>query len=159
MTDDKMTKSIVLDANLLVLLVAGYTDENLIERHKNLSSYDADGFDLLVEKLAEYSQVVLTPNTLTEASNLLRQIGDPDRSRVTLMLGNLILANEEYYIVSKDAAAEEKFIRLGLTDAALLIAAREHGALLSADIGVYLAASAEGIEAFNFAHLYEARFG
>jgi hypothetical protein len=96
----------VLDANLLVLLVAGHTDKSLIERHKNLSAYDADGFDLLVETLAEYSQIVLTPNTLTEASNLLRQTGDPDRSRVTLMLGYLIRGHEERYIVSKDAAEE-----------------------------------------------------
>ena len=154
-----MTRSVVLDANLLVLLVAGHTDKSLIERHKNLSAYDADGFDLLVETLAEYSQVVLTPNTLTEASNLLRQIGDPDRSRVTLMLGYLILQHEERYIVSKDAAVEKTFGRLGLTDAALLVVAREHSSLLSADNDLYLAASTEGIDAFNFAHLYDARFG
>jgi hypothetical protein len=36
-----MAKSVVLDANLLVLLVAGNTDNSLIERHKNLSAYDA----------------------------------------------------------------------------------------------------------------------
>jgi hypothetical protein len=51
-----MAKSVVLDANLLVLLVAGHTDKSLIERHKNLGAYDADGFDLLVETLAEYSK-------------------------------------------------------------------------------------------------------
>ncbi len=154
-----MAKSVVLDANLLVLLVAGQTDRSLIERHKNLNAYDADGFDLLVDTLAEYSQVVLTPNTLTEASNLLRQVRDPDRSRVTLMLGHLIRGHEERYIVSKDAAEEKTFGRLGLTDSALLVVAREHGYLLSADNDLYLAGSAEGIEAFNFAHLYDARFG
>jgi predicted nucleic acid-binding protein len=154
-----MAKSVVLDTNLLVLLVVGHTDKSLIERHKNLSTYDADGFDLLVETLAEYSQVVLTPNTLTEASNLVRQIGDPHRLRVTLMLGHLIQEHEERYIVSKDAAIEKTFGRLGLTDAALLVVARKQGSLLSADNNLYLAASTEGIEAFNFAHLYEARFG
>jgi predicted nucleic acid-binding protein len=154
-----MARSVVLDANLLVLLVAGYTDKSLIERHKNLSAYDADGFDLLVETLADYSHVILTPNALTEASNLSRQIRDPDRTRVTLMLGHLILRHEERYIVSKDAAVEETFGRLGLTDAALLVVAREHGPLLSADNDLYLAASTEGIEALNFAHLYDARFG
>jgi predicted nucleic acid-binding protein len=101
----------------------------------------------------------LTPNTLTEASNLLRQIGDPDRSRVTLMLGHLIRGHEERYIVSKHAAAEKTFGRLGLTDAAILVVAREYGSLLSADNALYLAAFTEGIEAFNFAHLYDERFG
>jgi predicted nucleic acid-binding protein len=153
-----MGKSVVLDANLLVLVV-GNTDKSLIERHKNLSTYDADGFDLPVETLAEYSQVVLTPNTVTEASNLVRQIGDPDRLRVTRMLGHLIREHEERYIVSKDAAVEKTFGRLGLTDAALLVVAREHGSLLSANNDLYRAASTEGIEAFNFAHLYDTRFG
>jgi hypothetical protein len=142
-----MAKSVVLDSHLLVLLVVGHTDRSLIERHKKLGTYDTDGFDLLVETLADYSQVVLTPNTLTEASNLLRLIGDPDRSRVTLMLGHLIREHEERYIVSKDAAIEKTFERLGLTDAALLVVAREHGSLLSADNALYLAASTEGIEA------------
>jgi predicted nucleic acid-binding protein len=154
-----MAKSVVLDTSLLVLLVTGYTDKRLIDRHKNLSAYDADGFDLLVETLSDYSLVVLTPNTLTEASNLLRQIGEPDRSRLTLMLGHLIGEHEERYIVSKDAVMEKTFSRLGLTDAALLIVAREYDSLLSADNDLYLAASTEGIEAFNFAHLYDARFG
>jgi len=154
-----MANSVVLDANLLVLLVAGATDIDLIKRHKNLSAYDADGFGLLVEKLADYSQVVLTPNTLTEASNLLRQTREPDRSRVTLMLGSLILERDERYVISKDVVTEKTFGRLGLTDAALIFAARKNGVLLSADVNLYLAALDEGIEALNFAHLYDARFG
>jgi hypothetical protein len=119
-----MATSVAIDAGLLVLLVVGSTDRRLISRHKN-ASYDEDGFDLLVEKLEEYSQVVLTPNTLTEASNLLRQIGDPYRSQVTLSLGRLIQGHDERYIVSKDASAEKTFNRFGLTDAALMIAARD----------------------------------
>jgi hypothetical protein len=154
-----MANSVVLDANLLVLLVAGHTDINLIDRHKNLSDYDVDGFDLLVEKLEEYSQVILTPNTLTEASNLLRQIREPDRSLVTRRLGNLIRERDERYVISKDVVTEKTFARLGLTDAALISTARENGVLLSADVHLYLAALAEGIEALNFAHLYDERFG
>lgn len=154
-----MPKSVSLDANLLVLLIAGFTDIRLIERHKNLSSYDADGFDLLVEKLQEFSEVVLTPNTLTEASNLLRQIGDPDRARLTLALRHYVQGRPERYVPSEEASNEATFLRLGLTDAALMRIGREQTVLLSADRHLYLAASKEGVEALNFAHLYEARFG
>jgi hypothetical protein len=154
-----MPKSVVVDANLLVLLVAGHTDRSLIERHRNLSAYDADGFDLLVETLSAYSLVVLTPNTVTEASNLLRQIREPDRSRLTFRLGSLMREHEERYVVSKHAILEKTFLRLGLTDAALLLLARQYDSLLSGDNDLYLAAFAEGIDAINFAHLYDARFG
>lgn len=122
-------------------------------------TYDEDGFDLLVEKLEEFSHVVLTPNTLTEASNLLRLIGDPDRSQLTAALGALILAHNERYVVSKEASVEITFARLGLTDAGLIIVARNGAVLLSSDNDLYLAATDEGFEAINFAHLYEERFG
>ena len=154
-----MPKAVALDSNLLVLLAVGYTDRRLIERHKRLNTYDADGFDLLVEKLAEFSHVVLTPNTLTEASNLLRLIGDPHRALVTASLGALILGHDERYVVSKEASVENTFVRLGLADAGLMILARNGAVLLSSDNDLYLAAANEGFEAANFAHLYEARFG
>jgi hypothetical protein len=153
-----MARSVVIDANLLVLLVAGNTDRNLIERHKNVT-YDEDGFDLLVETLEGYSQIVLTPNTLTEASNLLRQIGDPDCTRITFSLGEFIQGHDERYVVSKEATVENTFGRLGLTDAALMVLARTGAVLLSSDNDLYLAASRAGFEVVNFAHLYDARFG
>ena len=153
-----MAISVVIDANLLVLLVAGNTDRNLIGRHKNVS-YDEDGFDLLVETLEEYSQIVLTPNTLTEASNLLRQVGEPDRARVTFSLGEFIQGYDERYVVSKEATVEKTFVWLGLTDAALMALARSGAVLLSSDNDLYLAASRAGFDAVNFAHLYDARFG
>ena len=155
-----MPTSILIDANLLVLLVVGLTDKRLIERHKNVSSYDADGFDLLVEKLKEFSEVLLTPNTLTEAYNLLRQIGEPERERLTLTLGEFIKGRPERYIPSEEASNEATFVRLGLTDAALMNVGRvSRPVLLSADRDLYLAASQEGFEALNFAHLYDAKFG
>lgn len=153
------SKSVVLDTHLLVLLVVGHVDRSLIERHKNLSAYDVDGFDLLVEVLHGYSQIVLTPNTLTEASNLLRQVREPDRFRITMALGELVRQGNERYVISKDASLETIFGRLGLTDAALMIVARDQTVLLSADNDLYLAASRAGFDVVNFAHLYDARFG
>jgi hypothetical protein len=153
-----MPKSVVLDAHLLVLLVVGRFDRSLIGRHKRLSAYDEDGFDLLVEILDQYSTILLTPNSLTEASNLLRLTGDPHQTLLTLALGEFIRENDERFVVSNDASMEQTFGRLGLTDAALIIASREEATLLSADNDLYLAASREGIDALNFAHLYAAKF-
>ena len=154
-----MPKAILIDTSLLLLLIVGLTDRRLIDRHKRLGDYDEDGFDLLVEKLREFSEVVLTPNTLTETSNLLRMIGDPDRESLTHTLRDYIQGHTERYIRSEEASNEASFIRLGLTDAALMRASREQMVLLSADHKLYLAATEEGFEALNFAHLYDTRFG
>jgi hypothetical protein len=77
-----MRKLIALDANLLVLLVVGLTKLNYIATHKRLKTYTIDDYTLLTELIAASAGMVVTPNVLSEASNLLRQIGEPARSEI-----------------------------------------------------------------------------
>lgn len=61
-----------IDSNLLVLLVVGETDGEVITRHRRTRSYRAEDYDLLVRLINDTGhQVYVTPNTLTEASNPL----------------------------------------------------------------------------------------
>ena len=60
-----------VDANLLVLLVVGTVQRSLIGRHPRLKAYIADDFDVLVKLLDTGEKIYVTPNTLTETSNLL----------------------------------------------------------------------------------------
>ena len=66
-------RSIILDTNLLLLLVVGSTDRRYISAHKNLAFEEEDS-DILVGILSQTPSIILTPNTLTETSNLARQI-------------------------------------------------------------------------------------
>ena len=76
-----MRKIIALDANLLVLLIVGLTDRRLIASHKRLKEYTVDDFDLLERLISASAGIAVTPNVLSEASNLTRQIGGPARNR------------------------------------------------------------------------------
>ena len=99
-------------------------------------------------------KLFLTPNTLTEASNLLRQHGEPERSLLLEQLRALIRRSEEVVVASKDAASTDVFLRHGLTDAALLEAVSEETPLLTMDGNLYQEALAKGREtAVNFTHL------
>ena len=69
-----------VDTSLLMLLVAGTTDRGLIGRHRRLQGYTVEDYDLLLDIAGRPGRVFVTPNTLTEASNLLAQHGEPDRS-------------------------------------------------------------------------------
>ena len=62
-------KVIVLDANLLLLLVVGLTSRAYISKHKRLQGYEELDFDLLICLIGS-ANVIVTPNTLTETSNL-----------------------------------------------------------------------------------------
>ena len=136
-----------IDSNLLVLAVVGSVDVAIIPRHRRLEGYTAADFETLRAILDRGRQIFVTPNTLTEASNLLRQHGEPERSRLMDQLRYLINESEEIVIISAQASANSEFSRLGLTDAALLEAVSEERPLITVDLNLYLAALTKGYNA------------
>ena len=145
--------AIVLDTNLLMLLVVGATSTSLIGRHDRLAAYSKADFDLLGDCLAGSSQIVVTPHTLTETSNLLRQIGNPARDKISATLKGLIARAEERFIDGRKAIDHKDYIRLGLTDCALMSATGGGEELLTVDLDLYLAALRHGGNAVNFNHV------
>ena len=113
-----------------------------------------DDYALLRSELGRVGQTFVMPNTLTEASNLLAQHGEPQRSRFLEELRSIVETSEEVVVASVDASSNSAFVRLGLTDAALLERVSAETPVLTVDLGLYLAAleSGEGA-AVNFTHL------
>lgn len=147
-------KTVLLDAQLAVLLIVGSVDTALIGRHKRVrDAYDLHAFATLVALLQQARRVVVTPNVLTEASNLIGQIGEPDRSRLFSGLRTFIESATEHFVRSAKAAADRTFRRLGLTDAGLLGLHQADSVLLTADAKLFYAACERGQTAINFNHL------
>ena len=143
-----------IDTNLLVLLVVGSEDRELIAGHRRLRGYTADDFDRLLGIIESVERVFVTPNTLTEASNLLayHQHGR-GRSRLYERLRWLIDASEEITVRSAVASSNSSYVRLGLTDAALLEVATADTPVITADFSLYLAAlEKDPHAALNFRH-------
>lgn len=147
-----MAKLVALDTNLLILLVVGLTDTKYIASHKRLREYTTSDFYILQKFIVESKGVIVTPNVLTEASNLLRQTQEPAKSRISRRFKELISKLQEKYIPSAQASSRDEFIRLGLSDAALLQIEQDDIVLLSTDLDLYLAALAAGKDAINFNH-------
>ena len=148
-----MRDGVYLDANLIVLLVAGLTGRPVIAKHRRLQGYEAEDYDLLCRFVDQARQVFVTPNTLTEASNLLAQHGEPERSMLLRTLRSLVEESPETVVASKDATGHLKFVALGLTDAVLLETVSSERPLLTVDLGLYLAAlEGGGQAAINFNH-------
>ena len=131
-----------VDSNLLVLLVAGNLDQNLINKHRRLQKFSKDDYLRLLDKLEPVQSIYVTPNTLTEASNLLAQHGEPERSSLLDHLRLLIHKSKEIVIASDRASDRSEFKRLGLTDAVLLESIKPDIPLLTTDRKL----SAEGIK-------------
>ena len=129
-----------IDANLLVLLVVGSVNTNIIARHRRLVDYTTADYETLLGLLSRANRIFVTPNTLTEASNLLRQHREPERSRLMAQLRLLIDESEEVVVGSAQASANSEFSRLGLADAVLLEAINEETPLITVDMNLYLTA-------------------
>ena len=76
-----LSRGVFVDAMLLVLLVVGITDPRLIAKHRRLRTFVPDDYERLAAMVSRPARVLVTPNTLTEASNLLAQHGEPERSQ------------------------------------------------------------------------------
>lgn len=141
---------VFLDANLLVLLVVGNLGRDRIAHHRRTKHFTGEDYDLLVRLLSE-TRTLVTPHTLTEASNPLAQHREPERTRLLVALRSLIERSDEESVPSRTAARNGEFPRLGLTDAVLLEAVSVDKPLLTADFQLYVTASARrGGSAHNF---------
>ena len=93
----------VIDANLLVLFVVGARGRHFIPKHRKLQRFSVEDYDQLL-KLKLTGSVIVTPNTLTEASNLLAHHGDPERSKFFDTLRRTIENSREVVVTSVDAS-------------------------------------------------------
>lgn len=153
-----MPRDCILDTNLAVLFVVGTADRRFIAKHKRLRAYDEWDYDILCNLLDLHGgRFVVTPNVLTETSNLLRQTDELMGTRLAEVLARLIDETEERFVVSRTAVARHEYKRLGLTDAVLLELAAHDATLVTADNDLYLAAATAGHEAINFWHAKELR--
>lgn len=144
---------ILLDTNLLVLFVVGTASRGYIEKHKRLTEFTVEDYDALLKIISAAPAVLVTPNTLTETSNLSSYIGDPAKSHVFEVLRSIVASSEETYVPSQKASERPEFVRLGLTDASLIEISSDETTVLTADLDLYLAVVSKGSPAINFNHV------
>ena len=90
-----MNNPVVLDTNLLMLLIVGATSRDYISIHKRLSSdFTETEYEILVDLIGVYSDIVLLPRIVAETSSLVRQVINPIRQRVQVTFKNF---NNIYY--------------------------------------------------------------
>ncbi len=127
-----MRRRLLLDSNLLALLVVGMTGRHWIPRHKRMHGYTTADFDRLTQ-LVVGTQIVTTPHSLAEVSNLVRQIAEPARSHIARTLQRVVTHLDEVTTPSRTLVDDDDFTRVGLADIAALHALNPNTALLSAD--------------------------
>lgn len=110
----------VLDTNLLLLKIVGELRPDLIGKHRRLRTFGSRDHELLEEILSGFSEIVTTPNVLTEASNFIGRVGSEICSGANTLLSAFVATTEETVVPSQRVVEMSVFNRLGLTDTVLI---------------------------------------
>jgi hypothetical protein len=149
-------RQLILDTNLLILLTLGVLNPKLILKHKRSQIFTVEDFDLLrVFIESKYEKILLTPNIVTETSNLLAQIGDPEKSTILQKFAEILEKYDETYLQSKMAVNNGYFYKFGLTDSLILAMLNDDLELLTVDSKLHIQAISLGLKSVNFNHLRE----
>jgi hypothetical protein len=112
-------RDLVLDSNLLLLLLIGSYNRDLIATFKRVGAYSDGDYDMLRRLVAGFQNLVSTPHVLTEVSNLANSLPSPLKSFWFDHFANRISGIEERSAPAGVLAAMPEFANFGITDAAL----------------------------------------
>ncbi len=154
-------RQVLIDTNLLLLLLIGHIDLDQIGKNRRIRKYSLRAYHLLIEYLRDVKSLATTEHINSQTSDLgassltgshrqkflylLRTIHDPG-------LTSSLKTNE--YSQPLLGLSNMPLLTLGVADAGILNAARQHSCvLLTDDLDLYMMALREGVEATNFSHL------
>lgn len=143
-----------LDTNVLLLLLVGSAAPEQISKSKRTAHYSEGDFDLLVQFVAQFAQIFVTPNVLTEVSNFTPSFSEPLRTLYRQKFASWVDTLSEQYVPSKELVHTEAFARVGLADSASIsCSARNDSLVLTDDLGLAHALRENGRDVVNFTHL------
>ena len=130
-----MADRVALDANILIVLAFGAIDITSLGRKRRVKEYMPEDYQAAIDFISGFKQVVVTPNVVTECSDLL---SDDDDFREKEWLKLFLLDQYSY---------------LGIADCSLLSIVDDETVLLTADSKLYVAALNMNPNCVNFNHL------
>lgn len=151
--------TVLIDANLLALWIVGQVSEAEVPHCRRTRHYSIEDYRMLASYLSQFSHVIIIPNIATEASNLIGTLSGNYLNKAREILSSCLKAWDENYIESSQACEQKEYCRLGLTDAAILLAATKNMEVLTDDFDLYNCLSHKKIPVTNFTHLRACRWG
>ncbi|UFH56617.1 hypothetical protein [Spirosoma sp. KNUC1025] len=154
LNDLRSVKGLLIDTNLLILLVIGRLDASQISAHNLTNSYTTDDYKLLISFISRFRSTVVTPNILTEASNLLETYSYKGQQALTLLQDIAKAMNEVYCESIMTMTNHHKsYIKFGLSDSVTYSLAIQNYLILTDDLKLCSYLQGQGLFAFNFNNL------
>lgn len=119
-------KTGLLDANLLVLHIAGEVDLSLLQSFKRVkSNFTEQDVVLLDWIVTQFREILTTSYILTEVSNLGSSLSGSQRHLFYARLASYAVTSREAHVSTAQLGAQTETIRFGFADSALCQLCRE----------------------------------
>lgn len=150
-------KSIALDSNLLLVLIAGSLGARLFNSFKRVNEYSIEDYELLVRLLKSFGALITTPHVLTEVNNLANSLRDSYKYEWHSYFAALVgseknIGVQEKWTPAAELAKSPEFTAFGITDAALTELTAE-ALVLTDDYRLSGSLRSRGIPVLNFRDL------
>lgn len=144
---------ILIDSNSLLVLILGFINPSLINKHSKTSIYDENDFYILLDVIKDVKSLVVLPNIWTEVDNLLNKFNGQYKTLYVQKIIQTIKDTSEKYIESQSIENNYAFYDLGLTDTLILEHAKECKMLITSDSQLSDYARANGTVVFDLKEL------
>lgn len=146
---------ILVDTNLLLVYFVGLYDSaygySIITRFRyTKGTYFPGDFERLIKFLDQFKKLITTPHILTEVSNMLGHLSGEVEVACFNLFKETIPSLEEYVVSSEELSRKPEFTRFGITDTAILAAARRPCLVLTDDFRLSNYLNSSGMSAINF---------
>jgi hypothetical protein len=151
-------RGLLLDSNLLLLLLVGSVEPELIVRFKRTRQFLMRDYELLLDFTSQFQVVVSTPHILCEVSHLAAALHGDHRATFFVRMGQMIERLDERNVAGRIIAADDYFQRLGITDTAIALLSTGDLLALTVDATLASCVAARGGAAVNFNHVRAAHW-
>lgn len=142
---------VLIDTNLLLLCVIGVYDPRQIARFgRTADRFAPEDFETLRRVLDAFDRVITTPHVLTEVSNLMGRLTGRVRDGCFEFFSQAITLMHEQSTPASTLRAMHAFARFGLTDTAIVDAARGSYLVLTDDLPLAAYLQGQGVDVLNF---------
>lgn len=143
-------RDVIIDTNIFILFLAGQINQNRIPNYCRNSMYSKSDYNLLLDILSRFDNIITCPNILTEVDNILNGITGEDKYKYLLLAKSIYTKSIEKYLKTEEVAKNWYFDTLGITDSTILMMATDSDLLISGDSKLCDYAKSLHINTFDF---------
>lgn len=144
---------LIVDSNLLILLLIGNFDKNRISKFKRTNMFTVEDYDLLVNIIKKFNEIIVTPNILTEVCNLCNSYNTANDNKLYIYFKQIIDNFTENYVPTKSITTLFTFNKLGVSDSTIFELCSKGTLLLTDDFPLYSCVTSKKYLAINFHNL------